>query len=237
MFALVCAAVSVYLLPERFVGPVMRRVSAIVARFLSVAGRLPSEMPDRSAELKAILARIQWESENLRRMKEGVDFLGSVFDVYRWRPARVVLRGDASDLRRSIILTAGSRNGVDVGAPVVWGEPGTGAVLVGVVRQVYGWASRAAVVGDPTLAVAVETPSGVRGLVVSQEGALLLRYIEGGEPRDGEAVLTSGRLGRLPAGLFVGTVRAEKMGDGVRFLVVQPFKPEETPFVMVGVLR
>ncbi|RKY18618.1 MAG: hypothetical protein DRP63_01855, partial [Planctomycetota bacterium] len=67
-------------------------------------------------------------------------------------------------------------------------------------------------------------------------GALLLRYLTK-QPQDGEAVVTSGRLGRLPAGLLVGTVRAVKNGDEVRFVVRPPFKPEEVPFVFVGVMR
>jgi len=233
---MVGVALSVYLLPEGLVGPVMRRASAIVARFLSIAGRLPSRPPQQTTALKAEIARLRWQIATIKSTQKSIRTLTGIGKDFKWRPARVVLRGDASDLRRSIILTAGSRHGVDVGAPVVWGDPERGAVLVGVVRQVYGWASRAAVVGDPSLAVAVETPCGARGLLVAGNGALLLRYLTG-TPRQGEPVLTSGRLGRLPAGILVGTVCATNEGNGVRFLVTQPIKPEEVPFVFVGVAR
>ncbi len=236
VLVMVCVAVSVYLLPERFVGPLMRRVSAVAARFLSVAGRLPAQSPDHSYRLKAEIAKLRMELARVKRAQQAFGLLEGIDRRWRWFPARVVLRGDASDLRRSIILTAGSRMGVDVGAPVVWGEPEHGAVLVGVVRQVYGWASRAVVVGDVGLFVAVETPSGARGLLSPRNGALLLRYLTK-HPKDGEPVLTSGRLGRLPAGLLVGTVCATKNGDEVRFVVRPPFKPEEVPFVFVGVVR
>lgn len=236
VFVMVSAAVSVYLLPERFVGPLMRRVSAVAARFLTVAGRLPAQSPDHSCRLKAEIAKLRMKLATVEKAEQMLGLLSGIDDRWRWLPARVVLRGDASDLRRSIIVTVGSRMGVDVGAPVVWGDPEHGAVLVGVVRQVYGWASRAVVVGDVGLSVAVETPSGASGLLSPRNGALLLRYLTK-QPKDGESVLTSGRLGRLPAGLLVGTVHAVKNGDEVRFVVRPPFRPEEVPFVFVGVVQ
>jgi len=105
-----------------------------------------------------------------------------------------------------IRLSAGSRDGVRVGQPVVAPEG-----LVGRVTQVEAASARAAVLTDPALAIACEVaPGGARGVLrfrAERAPGLYLSWVPLTDTvRVGQEVATSGLSALFPRGLPVGKV-------------------------------
>jgi rod shape-determining protein MreC len=156
------------------------------------------------------------ELENVRLRQAGVenarlrDSLG--LPAYRGlllKPVEV-LALSGGPVPAAATLSAGSAQGVSVGAAVITSEG-----LVGRIAEVYPGLSRAVLLTDPNSAVACELEdSGVQGVLrfaASPRPRLLLTGVPSGDTvRVGELVLTSGLSLRYPRGLPVG--RVERVG-------------------------
>jgi|GEM_PF-2451356 len=223
-----CIAAALYLIPAHLIAPLSRRISATAARFCSYFSKTNLEQdknPLHIVHLKAALAKSELETAELRRSLEAINAIRKSRKIdCPILVAQVVLRNDSSPSRRSIVLDVGSEDGIKVGMPVLWGRPQDGAILVGVVKQLYRKGCRVALVGDIFVRVpVVVSPSGAQGLLVSDGESLQLKYLEGGEVRTGDAVLTSSFTGNFPAGVLVGYVEGiDTEGQRDRKLTVQP---------------
>lgn len=200
-------AVSLYLLPSSLTAPLTRRFSAAMSRLC--AGFAPSHKRKTGGRaVEAALAKAELEITLLRRSMNALCAIRKERRITcQLLPARVVLRSDSSPVRLSILLNVGSEDGVRVGMPVLWGRPSDGAILVGVVKQLYRKGCRVALVGDIFVRVPVKvSPSGEEALLVSDGKNIHLKHIRSDRVRVGDAVLTSGYTGRFPAGVLVGYI-------------------------------
>lgn len=133
-------------------------------------------------------------------------------------PARVILRGDASNNRHSMYINVGSSNGVTRGSLVCIGRS-----LIGVVGSVSANTSQVTLMTDPAFAIPVEilpTADNERG-----NGALARGVVRGNGGKElripvlpledvpvqapikaGMIALTSSATGTVPAGFLVGTI-------------------------------
>jgi len=214
----ILAALLVYLMPSHLTAPVTRRFTAAVSRLCSGFSHAEEERSRITGVQEAALAKAELEIARLKRT------LSALSAIRKWRrintpllPARIVLRTDSSPVRLSILLDVGSEDGVKVGMPVLWGRPADGAVLVGVVKQLYRKGCRVALVGDIFVRVpVVVSPSGAEALLLSDGERLFLKFLDSKRVRVGDAVLTSGYTGRFPEGILVGyVVPSEELDSSV----------------------
>jgi cell shape-determining protein MreC len=119
--------------------------------------------------------------------------------------AKVIAR-DASPFRGSLLVSAGSRDGVREGAPVVIGE-----ALLGTVSKVGARTSSVRLVSDPghriwamVLQDGVESQGYVEG---TGEDDLHMHLVPTGAATVESPVFTAGEDGILPRGLVIGRIR------------------------------
>jgi hypothetical protein len=150
------------------------------------------------------------------------------FDRAYWarNPLRVegaVLGRDASPYRGSVLISAGTREGIRKGLPVVVGDR-----LVGLVAEAGALTSRVRLLTDPGAAVWAQVLSGEG----AAEGAVLgtgsdhlsMERVRAGAASIGSPVYTAGGAELVPRGLLVGTVdRVEDIDrNGVAEIEVKP---------------
>ena len=166
---------------------------------------------DRLLQWQAIARKLETENKALRELLAFVPAPGT-----KHISARVI--GDSGGaFARTMILNAGSRDGVRKGQAVI-----TGAGLVGRVQEVGLRSSRLLLLADLNSRVPVVIESSrVRGVVAGTNGETL-RLVH--LPPDvvaapGDRIVTSGHGGALPPGLPVGIVSV--VGEGG--IEVEPF--------------
>jgi rod shape-determining protein MreC len=142
------------------------------------------------------------------------------------RPRRVeagVLGRDASLYRGSLVIDAGTAEGLREGLPVVVGE-----VLVGVIVEAGPLASRVRLLTDPGCRVWAGIVSGaetVEGYVAGTgDDVLEMRLVRAGGGRPGDPVFTVPADERVPRGLLLGTIRSadDVDRDGVAEITLDP---------------
>lgn len=137
-----------------------------------------------------------------------------------------VLARDASPFRGSVLISAGAREGVREGLPVVVGNR-----LVGTVAAVDGLTSRVRLLTDPGAVVWAQILSRggeAEGAVRGTGGDRLeMERVAAGVPEKGGPVYTVGGTARIPRGLLIGTAsRVEDLDrDGVAEIEVEPAVP------------
>ncbi len=166
---------------------------------------------DRLLQWQAIARKLETENKALRELLKFVPAPDT-----KHISARVI--GDAGGaFARTMVLNAGSRDGVRKGQAVI-----TGAGLVGRVQEVGLRSSRLLLLADLNSRVPVVIESSrVRGVVAGTNGETL-RLVH--LPPDvvaapGDRIVTSGHGGALPPGLPVGIVSVVSEGG----IEVEPF--------------
>ncbi|MHC4858934.1 MAG: rod shape-determining protein MreC [Planctomycetota bacterium] len=182
----------------------------------------------------------EWRETSYRLMLENADLRERFFALdgaaqlvpldrayYERHPVRIearVLARDASPYRGSLVISAGTREGVAGGQAVVRGQ-----VLVGVVSRAGRFTSRVRLLADPghrvwgvTAVRGGELPDGY--LEGSGDELLTMRLVRAGAGAVGDPVFSGTGLSRVPRGLLVGTV--ERIEDidrsGVAEVEVRP---------------
>jgi rod shape-determining protein MreC len=130
---------------------------------------------------------------------------------------------DASPWRGSLVVRAGSREGVRSGMPVI-----VGGTLVGTVARVGPLFSRVRLLTDPGhrtwAAVVAEGRSGEGYLAGTGDSTLEMMLVPADAGRKGDPVFTAGGTPLIPRGLYVGEVEsfADVDRNGVAEVEVRP---------------
>jgi len=133
-----------------------------------------------------------------------------------------VLARDASAWRGSVTISAGEREGIAAGQPVVVGN-----ALCGVVTEVWPLAARVRLLTDPGHRVWAELDrEGERteGYVAGRSGALEMRLVPAGAGGEGAPVFTGAGSALVPRGLLIGVVTrfTDDDRDGVAEVDLEP---------------
>lgn len=130
--------------------------------------------------------------------------------------ARIIARGDLAS--SNVRIDRGSTDGVKIGAAIVIGQ----GELFGTVKDVSATQALVQLAEDPESTIPAEVLGQQKtiGLVEGNDGAVLtMRYI----PQEasivvGDSVVTSGLGGKIPHGLFIGTVTEVSAEPSAPFL-------------------
>lgn len=168
---------------------------------------------ERIAELEEALAQFQSEIVELREIESDYNRLAELLDyttaaINQEFVAADVIGSDTSNLRRTIVINRGARDGLQVGMPVV-----TAQGLVGRILNVSANASRVLLITDRQSNVSARLQSTrAEGTVQGQlSGNLLMTLIPLGQPITvGDVVITSGLGGNFPADLVIGVVTSSR---------------------------
>lgn len=227
MISALAVSLVLYLLPGRYAYPVTGRIASasanITAFFQAEPGDGESEPVVEQLRKELVLARqelaaarneihlLQKELESVSGVKKAArpEFASII-------PARVILRRDASNFRRTVLVNRGSEDGVRPGMPVLWGcqssEDGRfDACVVGTVNTVGPSASRVLLASDPYFRVPARILESRDRVIVEGKSPsahpMRLKHV-GIDTRVsvGDTIITSGSLGIFPPGLLIGTV-------------------------------
>jgi rod shape-determining protein MreC len=174
----------------------------------------------RLADLEETLAQYQSEIVELREIASDYQRLAELLD-YRTAATNQefvtadVIGSDTDQLRRTIVINRGARDGITAGMPVV-----TAQGLVGRVMNVSANASRVLLVSDRESYVSGRLQSTrAQGSVQGQlSGNLRMTYIPLGQPVTvGDVVLTSGLGGNFPPDLVIGIVTSTRQREAELF--------------------
>lgn len=186
---------------------VLSRPAASVADALEYFRSL-ADLHSENARLRTENARLlQWQQAALRLEAEN----GSLRSLLAFRPdpaATIVTGRVVGDLGgafvRTVVVTAGARDGVARGQAAMSGQG-----LIGRVVQVGEWSSRVLLITDlnARIPVVLETSRQRAVLAGDNSDHPLLTYLPpNSEVTKGERVFTSGHGGMFPPGLPVGMV-------------------------------
>lgn len=165
------------------------------------------------AETEQLRRQLQFASENPTFTLVGADIVAQGCAQF---PCGAVVGADTNPYLRYLIISAGSRDGVAVGMPVVT----SGALLVGRVARVSPHLAFVQLLDDPASQVAAMLQqSRVTGLVEGRaDGSLVMTEIlPDEEVTVGDIVITSGLGGLLPKGLILGQVATVSYQEAALF--------------------
>ncbi len=196
--------------------PVLDLISQPVSVFAHYARGL-----HRLAELKAENERLRAENERLRRWQLHAHRLDSEIEalrqLLRFKPEPAVTMVSArviadtgSAFVRTVLINAGTREGVAAGQTVINGQG-----LVGRVAQVASRSARVLLITDLKSKVPVIVGERRRRAILAGDNSDLprLEHVDGEAPvANGDLVLTSGHGGVFPPGIPVGRVTGAKGG-------------------------
>jgi rod shape-determining protein MreC len=192
-------------------GFAIRSFTLGVGGFFADIGRIGA-LQKENDELKARIsdldsraasrAGLETENTTLRgllafRARSGLDLV----------PAEIV-GSDPDATVRGLIIDRGSEDGIEVGDPVIVGD----GTLVGKIERVSPGRSTVLLPNDPRSAIAVmlaDHPE-TDGVAQGEKGlTVIMSFIPQHAPIEaGNAVITTGREGRLPRGLLLGIVES-----------------------------
>lgn len=178
------------------------------------------QLRQRNQELEASLASLQSEVAELREIRSDYNRIAALVNYasltdWNYLAADVIGR-DTTGIVRTIHLNRGTRDGVEVGDPVV-----TEMGLVGSVIEISATGCEVLLITDQRSAVNARLQtSRDQGLVQgSLNGDLLLNFLDV-EARVGrnDLVLTSGETQAFPADIVIGQVESPSLTDDELFL-------------------
>jgi rod shape-determining protein MreC len=175
-------------------------------------------------DLESLVAEMQVEIVRLREIESDYFRLSDLVEYTAQNPeqnlvtADVIARDTSSYLRR-IIINRGTRDGIQVGNPVISGQG-----LVGRVEEVVANAAWVRLAIDPDSAINARLQTAAaEGTVTGQlQGGLRMEFIpQQAVVEVGDMVVTSGLGGTFPANLVIGQVTS------VRRPQAEPFQTAE----------
>lgn len=199
-------------------------------RVEELTGSPPSydQLLERNRELESQLAQLQVEVAELREIERAYYRLTDIANYASQATDQTIVTADvigrdSSSYRRSIIINAGTRSGIQVGNAVIAGSPSDDfrvGGFVGVVEEVSSTAAWVRLATDPASTVNAQMQnSRADGIVVGLlQGGLLMDVIpQEAVFEQGDIVLTSGLGGRLPANIVIGEVSNVRRQEAALF--------------------
>jgi rod shape-determining protein MreC len=204
---------------QAVLSPIERAASGLFGGVGNLFGAVRdlNELRSRNAELEGQNQDLLTEIAQLRGLEGENSTLRQLLNftqenpTYKYQTAAVIGR-DPSPYLRYITINAGSREGVQIGMPVVT----AGATLVGRVSEVGFRSAKVQLLNDLSSAVNVRLQTtDVTGLAQGQQdGSLLVQYLPlATEIITNDIALTSGLGGNLPRNLVVGQVTGVNKQD------------------------
>lgn len=197
---------------QYIIGPVQRSFASLTGGTGDFFGAFTEAraLRDENRQLQSEISRLATDNIRLKELESENATLRELLKFARSNPTYVTLPADVigrdpSPYFGTLIINAGSENGLRPGMPVI----SVGSSLVGRVLQTSPRTAKVQLLGDVSSAVnAVIQNSRATGLVRGQpDGSLVLDLIPQEEKvKKDEIVLTSGLGGDLPRALVIGTV-------------------------------
>ncbi len=197
---------------QYIIGPVQRSFASLTGGTGDFFGAFTEAraLRDENRQLQSEISRLATDNIRLKELESENATLRELLKFARNNPTYVTLPADVigrdpSPYFGTLIINAGSENGLRPGMPVI----SVGSALVGRVLQTSPRTAKVQLLGDVSSAVnAVIQNSRATGLVRGQpDGTLVLDLIPQEEKvKKDEIVLTSGLGGDLPRALVIGTV-------------------------------
>ncbi len=202
---------------QQVVSGVSRRISgffADVANFQSLQAR--NEQYEKSfVNLQAELVELRELKADYEQMAVQLNYVDKSAIAQRQYKRADVIGRDTTGLLRSVTVNLGTRDGIQIGMPVV-----TELGLVGRVAAVTSNSAQVRLITDTGSYVNARlqdsraegrVDGSVRG---TASGDLRMTFIALGEKiADGEVVITSGIGGSFPRGLIIGQVTSSRLDD------------------------
>ena len=246
-------------MPGRFAYPVTGRIasaSANIAAFLQPA--TPEDEKESAPLIEKLRRQLIYERQEVASLKNELHLLrkeletvagiktSSQDELSRIIPARVILRRDASNYRRTILVNRGSEHGVSPGLLALWGcekenEPGVCACVVGIVDTVGPRACRIMLASDSGFRLPARMLETRRRVIVEGKSPGLTPIrIKHASPEikasPGDMVVTSGSLGLYPSGILIGFVSRVEDSDyapEMEILLASPVNLDELESVII----
>jgi len=199
------------------VSPIVNWINDVIDADESITS-VEVELQQVSDERDGLLA----ENAELKLQLQDVEQLREILDVQESNPGRELLAAnvinlDPTGLQKFITIDRGSRDGIEVGMPVI--DP---YYFVGLVTGVEETSAKVTLSIDATLSVGAQLLDS-RGIGVVYGrwqfgGRMEMRHVDRAiTPEDGELVVTSGetetRTAKVPGGLIIGQVSGEPTLD------------------------
>lgn len=214
---------SVLMIPFR---PIAHALTDLTGGAINLTGEQPEmvELEESNRELEALVAELQVEIIRLREIEQDYFRLSDIADYVASRPDQNLVTADVialdtSGYLRWIMINRGTRDGINVGNPVV-----TGAGLVGRIENAAANTAWVRLTIDQNSAVNAHLQTArAEGTVIGQlRGGLRMEYIpQSAVVEPGDMVLTSGLGGTFPANIVIGQVTS------VRRPQADPFQTAE----------
>lgn len=213
----------------------LQKLSAAISENLgeiSVSFESASVYEEENKELKKELEEYRKKLADYNEMKKKVDSYEEFYGIKKQNPDfefsyGAVLSRDAADAYGSFTLNIGSKDGVEVDDPVIYGE-----YVVGIVKKVNFSTCVVYTIIDPRVNVgALESGTREYGYVsgdsaLYKKGLCKLSGLDGSTSVVGGGVVcTSGAGGVFPDGLLIGQVKAvhnDEISSGF-YAEVEPF--------------
>ena len=178
-----------------------------------------SFLRQENRNLKIRLMQLEEADRENKRFKDLLSFkANSNFNIVAAR----VISFDASNLRKSVVVDKGKKQGIRVGNPVI-----TQDGIVGMVMRVNDFASQIILVNDPefSMAAKIKRSDAIGVLSGSLGGGCRLRYLDLDEDiHVGDEVISIGQNSRFPSGIAVGKVtEISRENSGLTlFAIIKP---------------
>src|SRR5258707_3823038 len=181
-------------------------------------------LQQRNAELERALVNFQSEIVQLREIKADYPRLAGLLNYKTSNPdsqyiATSVIGRDTTGLVRTITIDRGTRDGLQIGMPVL-----TELGLVGRIFRVAATNAQVQLVTDVNSYVnaRLQTSRGEGSIVGTAAGDLRMTFIPlADQVADGDSVVTSGLGGNFPRGIIVGQVTNSRLDDTKLFQEAQ----------------
>ncbi len=192
--------------------------SSIVTGYLDLL-----HVREENARLRNELARVNSDRARLDELEVENRHLGELLELKDVLGAHAVaanvIGSDATGLSRTLILAAGSSDGLRPGMAVLANQG-----VVGKIIAISPHAARVLLIDDHNSALdGFDQRSRARGIVAGMvDDGLILKYADRSQDiRAGDAIVTSGLDGIFPRGLLVGTIESVHRGGPGLFLGVR----------------
>lgn len=196
-------------IPLNFITGLLNRTTLETVSAVEMPADVPT-LQKRVADLEEALARYQSELVELRevandyqRLSELVNYTSQTQNQ-EYVAADVISNSDSNAPLQTISINRGTRDGIEIGMPVV-----TQLGLVGRVSDVTANAARVLLITDVSSAISsrLQTTRDEGSVVGQASTDLLMEFIPlNAAVQQGDIVISSGLGGNLPAGLVLGQV-------------------------------